>query len=182
MTPDLRDFQLDGGAGEAPAGVRARGKDQPSHSIQAVLDALAPAFGIAPERGATGSGTRRRTWLDTFDWRLDRAGLNLTYENARRGSRLLLTTRPDTVEAEQPTAGWQPRRPSLAEDLPAGPVRDRIERLAAPRALLPVATTSTIVTVHRLTNPDGKTVARLIVEASTVTQAGVTRSEEHTSE
>ena len=184
MTPDLRDFQLDGGVGEAPAGVRARGKDQPSHSIQPALDALAPAFGIAPERGATGSGTRRRTWLDTFDWRLDRAGLNLTYENARRGSRLLLTTKhdtakpdnakPDTIEAEQPTAGWQPRRPSLAEDLPAGPVRDRIEKLAAPRALLPVATTSTTVSVNRLTNPDGKTVARLIVEASTVTQAGVT--------
>ena len=174
MTPDLRDFQLDGGDGEAPAGVRARGTNQPSHSIQAVLDALASAFGIAPERGATGSGTRRRTWLDTFDWRLDRAGLALTYENASRGSRLLLTAKHDPIQTEQSAAGWQPRRPALAEDLPEGPVRDRIEKLAAPRALLPVVTTSTTVSVSRLTNPDGKTVARLIAASSTVTQAGVT--------
>jgi CHAD domain-containing protein len=175
MTPDLRDFQLDGGVGEAPAGVRARGTSQPDHPIQAVADALAPAFGIAPERGAIGSGTRRRTWLDTFDWRLDRAGLTLTYETASRGSRLVLTAKPDgTSQAEQPTAGWQPRRPSLAEDLPAGPVRDRIATLTTPRALLPVVTTSTIASVSRLTNPDGKTVARLIAAASTVTQAGVT--------
>ena len=177
MTPDLQEFQLDGGVGEAPAGVRARGTSQPNHSIQAALDALAPAFGLAPERGAIGSGTRRRTWLDTFDWRLDRAGLTLTYENARRGSRLLLTVKTaqdDTSQAEQPAAGWQPRRPALAEDLPAGPVRDRIAKLVTPRALLPVVTTSTTVSVSRLTNPDGKTVARLIAEASTVTQAGIT--------
>jgi CHAD domain-containing protein len=174
MTPDLRDFQLDGGAGEAPAGVRARGTSQPNHEIQAVLDALAPAFGIAPERGATGTGTRRRTWLDTFDWRLDRAGLALTYENASRGSRLLLTAQHDPIETEQLAAGWQPRRPALAEDLPAGPVRNAIEKLISPRALLPVVTTSTTVSVHRLTNPDGKTVARLVAAASTVTQAGVT--------
>ncbi|MGH3257478.1 MAG: CHAD domain-containing protein [Streptosporangiaceae bacterium] len=174
MTPDLRDFELGGGDGEAPAGVRARGTSEPSHSIQAVLDALAPAFGIAAERGATGSGTRRRTWLDTFDWRLNRAGLNLTYENTRRGSRLLLTVRHDPIETEQPAAGWQPKRPALAEDLPAGPVRDEIEKLISPRALLPVVITSTTVSVCRLTNPDGKTVARLIAASSTVTQAGVT--------
>ena len=172
MTSDLRDFQLDGGVGEAPAGVRARGNSQPSHSIQAALDALAPEFGLAPERGA--SGTRRRTWLDTFDWRLDRAGLTLTYENARQGSRLLLKTKNDTTEAEQPAAGWQPKRPALVEDLPEGPVRDRIAKLVSPRALLPVVTTSTTVSVNRLTNPDGKTVARLIAASSTVTQAGVT--------
>ena len=122
MTPDLRDYQLDGGVREAPAGVRARGTNEPSHSIQAVLDALAPAFGIAPERGATGSGTRRRTWLDTFDWRLDRAGLNLTYENARQGSRLLLTAQASQAsQAEQPTAGWQPRRPSWPRTCPRAP-------------------------------------------------------------
>jgi CHAD domain-containing protein len=179
MTPDLRDFQLDGGAGEAPAGVRASGTHQASDSISAVLDALAPAFGIVPERGAAGSGTRRRTWLDTFDWRLNRAGLALTYEHARHGGRLLLTAKTGqdgTSQAEQPAPGWQPRRPALAEDLPGGPVKDRIAKLATPRALLPVVTTSTTVSVNRLTNPDGKTVARLIVEASTVTHAGVTVS------
>src|SRR5579864_8995752 len=126
MTPDLRDYQLDGGVREAPAEVRARGTNELSHSIQAVLDALAPAFGIVPERGAAGSGARRRTWLDTFDWRLNRAGLALTYEHARHGGRLLLTAKTGqdgtsqdgTSQAEQPAPGWQPRRPALAEDLP----------------------------------------------------------------
>ncbi len=173
MIPDLWEYQLDGGDGDAPAAMGARGADQDSESIRAVLDALAPAFGIAGERGAPGTGTRRRTWLDTFDWRLYRAGLALTYDTARRGNRLVLTARDDTLQAEQPAAGWQPRRPSLAQDLPAGPVRDEILALASPRALLPVVTVATAVSVKRLTNPDGKTVARLIVTSSSLTQAGV---------
>ncbi len=174
MTDDLREFELDGGHGEAPAEVGARtpGLHHDSESIRAALDPLAQAFGIASERGAPGTGTRRRTWLDTFDWRLARAGLALTYEYAGRGSRLLLTARDGTPEAEQPAAGWPPRRPHLAEDLPPGPVRDRILMLASPRALLPVVTTSTTVTVKRLTNPDGKTVARLIVASSSLAQPG----------
>jgi CHAD domain-containing protein len=173
MTLDLREFQLDQGNGEA---ARASGSD----SIRPVLDALAPAFGLAPERGAPGSGTRRRTWLDTFDWRLDRAGLALTYEHARRGSRLLLTSTTSTTSTtntnstEQPVAGWLPRRPALAEDLPEGPVKNQIKPLITPRALLPVVTTSTTATIHRLTNQDGKAVARLIVETTTVTHNGVT--------
>ena len=71
-----------------------------------------------------------------------------------------------------PTAA--PSRPRLAADLPAGPVRDRIVKLASPRALLPVATAASAVSVTRLLNADGKTVARLIVDCSTVTRAGQT--------
>ena len=53
-----------------------------------------------------GSGTRRRTWLDTFDWRLDRAGLALAYENARPGSRLLLTAKTaNTAKPGQAATG-----------------------------------------------------------------------------
>jgi CHAD domain-containing protein len=182
MAGDLREFELDSGEsgeGEAPAEAgtttRTPGLNRPAENLHAALNALEAAFGVETERGATGSGTRRRTWLDTFDWRLDRAGLTLVYENTRHGARLLLTARnDDTVQAEQPAAGWQPRRPSLPEDLPAGPVRDRIEAKIAPRALLPVLTANTTTSVTRLTNPDGKTVARLIAASSTVTQAGGT--------
>jgi len=188
MTSDLREFQLDGVNEESQAGVRASGtrasEISASDELSPVLDALAHAFGITPERSAAGSGTRRRTWLDTFDWRLARAGLTLTYETASRGSRLLLTSttsaanhdtqHDDTQYAEQPAAGWRPRRPALAEDLPDGPVKEKISALISPRALLPLVTTSTTVSVNRLTNPDGKTVARLIVEANTVTHNGVT--------
>jgi CHAD domain-containing protein len=182
MAADLREFELDGGGGQAPAEPRAKTPGAPGtpriHSntgeVQAVLAALSEAFGVAPERAAAGSGTRRTTWLDTFDWRLNRAGLTLVYESAKPGSVLRLTSADGTVQAEQPAAGWQPRRPSLPEDLPEGPVRDRIEAKVAPRALLPVVTASTTVSGTRLTNPDGKTVARLMTATSTVTQAGVT--------
>jgi CHAD domain-containing protein len=76
------------------------------------------------------------------------------------------------VQAEQPVTGWRSSRPRLAEDLPAGPVRDQILKLASPRALLPMATAAGAVSVTRLLNADGKTVARLIVDRSTVTRAG----------
>ena len=131
---------------------------------------LGQAFGVVPEPGAPGSGARQHTWLDTFDWRLNRAGLVLEYEHARRGGRLLLS-KDEVVQAEQPVPGWRSGRPRLAEDLPAGPVRDQILKLASPRALLPMATAAGAVSVTRLLNADGKTVARLIVDRSTVARA-----------
>jgi CHAD domain-containing protein len=143
-----------------------------------VLAALSQAFTVTAERGAPGSGAHHRTWLDTFDWRLYRAGLTLEFEQARRGGRLLLSKADGTPQAEQPVTGWSPRRPSL--DLPAGPVRDRIIVLTSPRALLPIVKAASTVSVMRLLNADGKTVARLVTEHLTVTapaagpQAGTT--------
>jgi len=173
MTFDLLGFEL-GGEGEANGGTpAAAGQDETRDPASAALDVLAQAFGVAAERGAPGSGTRQRTWLDTFDWRLSRAGLVLEYERTKRGSRLLLS-RDDLPLAEQPVTGWQPRRPRLAGDLPAGPVRDQISKLVSPRALLPVARAAGTVSVTRLLNADGKTVARLIVDRSTASYDGVT--------
>jgi CHAD domain-containing protein len=157
MTPDLRGFELDGETGGS-------GADQ---GMAAVLDVLGQAFGVLPEPGAN---ARQHTWLDTFDWRLYRAGLVLEYEHARRGGRLLLSS-GEVPQAEQPVVGWRSSRPRLAADLPAGPVRDQILKLAGPRALLPMATAAGTVIVTRLLNADGKTVARLIVDHSAVTLA-----------
>ena len=56
-----------------------------------VLAALAGEFDVVPERGGTGAGTRRTTWLDTFDWRLHKAGLTLEYVPRRGGSELRLS-------------------------------------------------------------------------------------------
>ncbi|MGA8428072.1 MAG: hypothetical protein WB801_10895, partial [Candidatus Dormiibacterota bacterium] len=92
----------------------------------------------------------------------------LEYEQARSGGRLLLS-KDEIPQAEQPFARWRSTRPRLATDLPVGPVRDQILKLATPRALLPMATASGTVTVTRLLNADGKTVARLVVDRSTVT-------------
>src|SRR5579863_9455863 len=160
MTPDLRGFEIDAGTGDI-------GGHDP---VSGVLDALGQAFGVITERGAPGSGARQHTWLDTFDWRLNRAGLILEYEHKNRGGRLLLS-KDDIPQAEQPVTSWRPTRPRLAADLPAGPVRDQILKLASPRALLPMATASGSVSVTRLLNADGKTVARLIINHETVTRA-----------
>ncbi len=53
MTSDPRAFVLD----------NARGEDT-------IREVLGQAYSVAEEHAATGSGARRRTWLDTFDWRL----------------------------------------------------------------------------------------------------------------
>jgi CHAD domain-containing protein len=166
MTPDLQGFELGEGNGEAN-GVGGADRDR---SLSAVLDALGQAFGVITEPGAPGSGARQHTWLDTFDWRLSRAGLVLEYERKSHGARLLLS-RDNLPIAEQPVTGWRSSRPRLAADLPAGPVRDQLLKLATPRALLPMATAASTVRVARLLNADGKTVARLTVDDSTVTRA-----------
>ncbi|MBV9094921.1 MAG: CHAD domain-containing protein [Streptosporangiaceae bacterium] len=165
MASGLRGFVLDTEA----AAASARTADD---RMAAVHAALASAFTVTADRGARTGPARRRTWLDTFDWRLYRAGLALSYERARRGSRLVLEGDDGVPQATQPAPRWQPRRPRLAADLEAGPVRDRILALTSPRALLPVAAAVSTVSVSRLLNSDGKTVARLIRDDSTVTAAG----------
>ena len=166
IAPGLRGFVMDP---EASAG-----QDAAADLLPAARTALEPGFTLAAEHGAPGSGVRRRTWLDTFDWHLYRAGLVLELEHGRRGGRLLLTQADGTPQAEQPVTGWPPRRPGLAADLPPGPVRDRIMVLTHPRALLPVVNAVSTVSVTRLLNADGKTVARLVADRSTVTAAPVT--------
>ena len=66
MTPGL--------AGFIAAGDDARARDE---VVAGVLEALGTAFGVLPERGGKPAPACRRTWLDTFDWRLYRAGLTL---------------------------------------------------------------------------------------------------------
>jgi CHAD domain-containing protein len=128
--------------------------------------ALSTAFTVSEEPHPPGSVTK--TWLDTFDWRLRRAGVLLEYAGERRNGRLLLTKDDGTPLAEQPITGWPPRRPVLPEQLPPGPVRDALIPMASPRALLPQVKAISTVHVARLLNSDGKTVARLITNRATV--------------
>ena len=108
ITPGLREFVL-----EAPAA------DEPAQDLlPAALAVLSQAFTVTAESGAPGA--KRRAWLDTFDWRLYRAGLMLEFEQARRGGRLLLSKADGTPQAEQPVARW-PRRPGLPRTCPTDP-------------------------------------------------------------
>jgi len=131
--------------------------------VAAVTAALGQAFTVVPDRTAP-TAAERRTWFDTFDWRLFKAGLQLDYVPGRRGSELRLTLAPGSEVLAQPVTGWQPSRPHLAGDIPPGAIADRVGKLIAPRALLPVATVTESAVVYRLLNSDAKTVARLVIE------------------
>jgi len=155
MTPGPQGFVLAAPTGGEPV----------QDLLSDALAALSQAFTVTPEAGAPSA--RRRTWLDTFDWRLYRAGLTLELERVTRGGRLLLSNVDGTPQAEQPVTGWPPRRPAL--DVPPGPVRDRIMALISPRALLPIVRAISTVSVARLLNADGKTVARLVADHITAT-------------
>jgi CHAD domain-containing protein len=170
MTPGLAGFVVSGD--DAPAWDEV---------VAEVLAALGQGFTVVQDRRGAAGGIERRTWFDTFDWRLYRAGLVLEYVAARRGGELRLTsahpahptgiatsgptaTADEDAEPAQPVSGWQASRPHLPPALPNGPVADRVAGLIWPRALLPAVTVSSTATVSRLLNEDRKTVARLLVE------------------
>jgi CHAD domain-containing protein len=149
MTSDPRGFVLDNSAGQ-----------------DAINEALGHAYTVTEEHAVMGTGARRRTWLDTFDWRLYGAGLVLEHEQTRRGGRLVLTGTDGVPVAEQPVTAWQYSRG--AARVPAGPVADLIGSMISPRALLPVARAVSTRSVLRLLNTDGKTVVRLLLDRTTM--------------
>ena len=63
-----------------------------------VRAALAPRLRVTPDGRPR---TLRLTWLDTFDWRLYRAGLMLRFEQARRGGGRLVLSRTDGTIKER---------------------------------------------------------------------------------
>jgi CHAD domain-containing protein len=130
--------------------------------LNQVLDELVATFSVA---GDGRPAKVRRTWLDTFDWRLYRAGITLEHVSARGAGELRLTG----ADGQRLTAQAGPGRwPCLAGALPAGPVRDATARIAGIRALLPVGNAASQVRELRLLNSDEKTVARLVVDEMSV--------------
>src|SRR5271168_416081 len=123
--------------------------------IEAIAAAVQPKFAITagPETEVS------HTWLDTFDWRLHEAGMSLEYLD---GGPLIMQF-PDGSRLQGPRAKkW----PALLHDLPAGRLRDALDPIVAPRALLSVVTVQRAVRESRVLNPDDKTVARLLSESS----------------
>jgi CHAD domain-containing protein len=143
-------------------GLAADGAAQPSEDD--VLAALAPRFAL----GRAGrSRTLRRTWLDTFDWRLHRAGLTLEYVTGPRPAELVLASAAGDL-ARQPAGrlSW----PALVPDLPPGPVTEVIRPVAGIRALLAVARATSAIEDLRVLNPDAKTVAWIRADRTAVSR------------
>jgi CHAD domain-containing protein len=127
-----------------------------------VLAALGPRFTLG---AASRSRTVRRTWLDTFDWRLHRAGLTLEYLTGPRPAELVLATASgDRLSQAAGRLTW----PALAGDLPAGPVTAVIGPVIGIRALLAVARATSAVQDLRVLNADTKTIAWIRADRTTV--------------
>ena len=116
-----------------------------------------------------------RTVYDTFDWRLWRRGTRLEHEvvvpdrSARRRSEAatpwLVWRSIDTGEVlgRLPVA----QVPTFAAHLPPGPTTDRLADTLEMRALLPVATLRSRQVGLGLVDEEGKTLARVLIDAAT---------------
>jgi CHAD domain-containing protein len=154
-------------------------------ATQDVLDAIAGGAGRAFSWSGDGPVRRvRRTWLDTFDWRLYRAGLALEQQAGGSGTELVLTGRDGERLAGLPVGnarggdarggsdsagnGRAPSWPSLITALPPSPLRELLEPVVGIRALMPVARAASRIHGQRALNADAKTVARLAVDEMSV--------------
>ena len=134
-----------------------------------VRDELATAFTVEEDPHAT---RLRRMWLDTFDWRLYRAGLTLQHVSERGTGELVLTGTGGQRLTAQTLPGARTRWPCPPGDLPPGPLRDRVAAVAGLRALLPAVSVISQVREVRLRNADDKTVARIFMDAMSLPVPG----------
>ncbi len=128
-------------------------------AASAVADTLAAEVPIVSQK----AHSIDRVFWDTFDGRLHGAGLAL----AAAGGRLTLSDA--TTSAER--AGAPLKRGAsrlLAEDLPAGGLREQLEPVIEMRALTPIARVRSRLLPLNVLDDIGKIVVRLRVEEATV--------------
>ena len=148
--PDTATLTADFAAGAATANGSS-----PTSSARAG-DLLARAVGdrYALEQGPT--QIARLIHLDTADWRLRRAGIDLMWAVE---SQELVVSRSGHEPLRQ-TVGAV-RWPALPTDLPDGPVRELVAGPTGIRALVGFATSRAVSTGFDVLNEDHKTVARV---------------------
>ncbi len=130
---------------------------------QRIATALEPRFTIAGQTRRSA----RQVWLDTFDGRLQAAGLVLRQVTGSRSVELVLSTSAGAEVASAPLRA--PRWPRRLDVVPAGPLRDRLDPVVGIRALLPLARAEGTLTMLRVLDGDQKTVARITVDAASLT-------------
>ena len=146
MSDRLPEFVLEGNGGSPSATVAA---------------ALGTRFAVADAERRT----VRRLRLDTFDWRLHRAGLVLEQISDQRSELALSTSDGEGIVMQPQEAKW----PSLLDGLSASGLRDRLAPIVGVRAVLPLAETEVSLYDRRLLNGDQKTVVRVRVEEAALT-------------
>jgi CHAD domain-containing protein len=111
-------------------------------------------------------GSERRSWFDTFDWRLYRAGLVLEHRASPSGrSGFVLTDLEGRRLGQLPApAGGTPG----VDELPAGPLKEQVVGLAGLRTAFVRASAEGRVGVLAVLDADEKTVARVAVDGPLV--------------
>jgi CHAD domain-containing protein len=144
--------------------------DEPEAALDdLVAAAVSPGGGVSWVNGDR-VRTCRRAWLDTFDWRLYRAGLALEQTASRDVASLTLTGRDGEVlaavriDAVNQASSW----PAKLDSVPAGPLRELLEPVVGVRALFAVARATSRLSEQRAVNADAKTIARLDVDRMSV--------------
>ena len=97
------------------------------------------------------------THLDTFDWRLHRAGLTCVCVDDTCRLEPIEGGRARAVAARDPSA-W----PRAAGDLAPGRMRDLLARMLEMRALIPLVTIQADTRAIRVRDRDRRVVARLV--------------------
>jgi CHAD domain-containing protein len=106
-----------------------------------------------------------RVLLDTFDGRLRAAGLSAEISAGRAAPKTLTLHEPGAPPRSVTVASAQRH---LAEELPEGPVRDRLAQVIGVRALLPIVRVRSRTRPVAVLNGDAKTVVRLELEEAEV--------------
>lgn len=127
----------------------------PGAKLEAVLGELESQF--AARRHA--AAPHRRAFLDTFDRRLAKKGLTLSALATEDHVRLVLEG-----AGEPPPRAVTTGLPAFATDLPAGPIRQRLEALIDSRRLLVLVKISGRTQAIDILDDLGKTIGRLTVE------------------
>lgn len=130
---------------------------------------LAGTLGLELE----GHGERRRSWLDSFDWRLWSANSELFLEKA--GDQTALQWRSLT-SGESNGQLVQTEVPRFVWDLPIGPFRERLTPILEMRALLPLVTVRSRYRTLGRRNADGKLTLQIDIEETRVLAARGGRS------
>lgn len=140
-----------------------------------LIDAIDQLFPIIRESDRTLS----RRFYDCFDWRLFTAGISLEWRfdevstSPYPGLNPLQSSHPvspilcwcNLIEPNaEPVNQPLESEPGLLDEIPTGPVRDRLAKLLEMRRLLPMVDVISQQSPLRLLNEDEKTVVRLVIE------------------
>jgi CHAD domain-containing protein len=129
-----------------------------------VADALSAGFAVVGQP----AHRERALWLDTFDWRLLRAGLVLRQSGRAPRAELALEHTSGEVLEQHPTrTSW----PSMVDGLPASPLRTAVEGPLGVRALLALVEVDVRTANLALLDAEHKTVVRVAVRDARVNGA-----------